>query len=394
MSAPGEPSLERRRHRRLAADVPVEVQTAEKTIVGQLRDISQGGAAVAISDTPLAVDTSLNLTVGSKEGSFHLSLPGTVVVVRRSENQEKSYILHVKFSDLDIERLKLLAIFMNGLLTQPENRETAQAVQATHMPNNNFKKFFAGNDVDSFFGSLSLEDRQKSIANSSPTSSGSSVYRQHPNQSGPPTSPKIKNRSFFSPLFVLGNAVVMAVAAITVVMFLDRNKNEAPKPSDPTLAIQPDSQTPALAETSKTTRVDSSEGPSGDNRFIEFHVRVPITLEEIAEHVYFNMEQVGLLAAANPSIKSAREKILPSTLIRIPRFLEHLVQPGDSLAKLAEQYQESSSDYLTLFDDNRSVLADPKKLEPGMLLRVRLTLPWAEDWAAGKLEEEGSSTPE
>jgi nucleoid-associated protein YgaU len=48
----------------------------------------------------------------------------------------------------------------------------------------------------------------------------------------------------------------------------------------------------------------------------------------------------------------------------------HVVQKGESLSKIAEQYYGDMMLYPQIFEANRDVLSDPNKIKPGQRLRI------------------------
>src|SRR5262245_17287913 len=101
---------ERRRDRRIAADVPVVIEWAGVRHEARLKDISRGGAAVVISVPPPLVDTPVVLEMGGSDSAFRMALPGVLVATRRTEDQpEAKYSLHLRFDDLHLRELRPLA---------------------------------------------------------------------------------------------------------------------------------------------------------------------------------------------------------------------------------------------------------------------------------------------
>ena len=48
----------------------------------------------------------------------------------------------------------------------------------------------------------------------------------------------------------------------------------------------------------------------------------------------------------------------------------HVVQKGDTLSKIAEQFYGDPTLYPRIFDANRDVLVDPNRIKPGQRLRI------------------------
>ena len=48
----------------------------------------------------------------------------------------------------------------------------------------------------------------------------------------------------------------------------------------------------------------------------------------------------------------------------------YVVQKGDTLSKIAQEYYGDAKLYPQIFDANRDVLTDPDKIRPGQKLRI------------------------
>jgi nucleoid-associated protein YgaU len=48
----------------------------------------------------------------------------------------------------------------------------------------------------------------------------------------------------------------------------------------------------------------------------------------------------------------------------------HVVQKGDTLSKIAEEYYGDMMLYKQIFEANRDILEDPNKIKPGQRLRI------------------------
>jgi len=53
-----------------------------------------------------------------------------------------------------------------------------------------------------------------------------------------------------------------------------------------------------------------------------------------------------------------------------PYAQHHVVKPGDTLSKIAEQYYGDKLLYPKIFNANRDVLSDPNKIKPGQKLLI------------------------
>src|SRR5262245_47402585 len=92
---------ERRRDRRVSADVAVTVEWDGTARPAVLKDISRGGAAVVVEGAPPVVDAPVELRLGDNTPNFHVALPSTVVMVRRLRREgTPQYALHLRFEPL------------------------------------------------------------------------------------------------------------------------------------------------------------------------------------------------------------------------------------------------------------------------------------------------------
>jgi nucleoid-associated protein YgaU len=53
-----------------------------------------------------------------------------------------------------------------------------------------------------------------------------------------------------------------------------------------------------------------------------------------------------------------------------PYAQHYVVQKGDSLSKIAEQFYGDKMLYPKIFEANRDILTDPNKIKPGQKLRI------------------------
>lgn len=53
-----------------------------------------------------------------------------------------------------------------------------------------------------------------------------------------------------------------------------------------------------------------------------------------------------------------------------PYTQTYVVQKGDTLSKIADQYYGDARLYTQIFEANRDVLKDPDKIKPGQKLRI------------------------
>ncbi len=66
----------------------------------------------------------------------------------------------------------------------------------------------------------------------------------------------------------------------------------------------------------------------------------------------------------------APEEPAPPAPPENPYQQKHVVQKGDTLWKIADEYYGDGRLYTKIFEANRDVLADPDKIKPGQELRI------------------------
>lgn len=347
-------SRERRFHRRLSTDLPIQIQTQTENIRGVLKDISRGGAAILINSEPLPVDSHLTLELGDKNSKFYCALPASIVMVRRIEGEPntKQYILHIKFEELQIQNLQPLAIFMRGVMAEQSE---------SNIDSHNFDGS-SPQDVENFFSGLRL---QPGLSLSSSQKTKANINR-------------------------MAWVAVLGVGAAIVAFWFVRSHHQQQQ----SITTEQTISSPIADITASQKPVDqnlpsSVLPPIPASDILELTTKYVLTPKQIAKNVYFNQDLVGLLLFANSNLKSADMVIETGSTIHIPKFFTYTVQPGDTLAKIAAKYQEDASDYQFILADNANILQTPEDLQVGMQLKVAVILPWAQDWATAG----GSSSP-
>jgi nucleoid-associated protein YgaU len=90
----------------------------------------------------------------------------------------------------------------------------------------------------------------------------------------------------------------------------------------------------------------------------------------VAREVYGNEAHTDVLAEANPLITDAGKVLTAGTEVRVPRFIDHEVKPGDTLGELAISYLGDAARYPEIFAANRDTLTSPTAIEVGMHLKI------------------------
>ena len=83
-------------------------------------------------------------------------------------------------------------------------------------------------------------------------------------------------------------------------------------------------------------------------------------------------------------IASVNDKLAAGTSIRIPRFISYTIKKGDGLGDIAAKLLGRAKLYTLIKDTSTGPLADPTKIEVGMVLRVPLVYPELEKKLLGK----------
>jgi len=80
-------------------------------------------------------------------------------------------------------------------------------------------------------------------------------------------------------------------------------------------------------------------------------------------------EDPNKTAAPNPADKPAAAAPAASPADN-PYAQHYVVQKGDTLSKIAEEFYGDKMLYPKIFEANRDILSDPNKIKPGQTLRI------------------------
>ena len=99
---------------------------------------------------------------------------------------------------------------------------------------------------------------------------------------------------------------------------------------------------------------------------------------EIAEDIDFELDHITLLATDDSA--GCEEHPCPSVVIPLvfaPKILEnytgywnHIVEPGDTLSKLAQKYYNDKNRWKLIYRANRNSINNPDIIYPGQVLRI------------------------
>jgi hypothetical protein len=98
------------------------------------------------------------------------------------------------------------------------------------------------------------------------------------------------------------------------------------------------------------------------------------TFVAVAERRYGDAARADLVRNANPLVPA--DGSLPAgTEVRLPRFVVHLVMPGDTLGGIAKLHLGDGKLYERVFSANRDLLASPTDIDVGMKLKIPILNP-------------------
>ena len=88
--------------------------------------------------------------------------------------------------------------------------------------------------------------------------------------------------------------------------------------------------------------------------------------------MYGDKSRVSLLSKANPKVVSPTQTLAKGTEVRVPRYLDYVVKPGDALGGIAKDQLGDPMAYMEIFEANKDKLSSPTAIEAGMRLRIPL----------------------
>jgi hypothetical protein len=107
-----------------------------------------------------------------------------------------------------------------------------------------------------------------------------------------------------------------------------------------------------------------SDGPGSVERFADRRAPLPGRDLDAHEGEFVGFDSGG--RGETPLVAAGQRKSAGSNT----DFITHKVVAGDNLSKLAKKYLGSHTEYLTLYEANRDLLASPDDLAPGMQLKI------------------------
>lgn len=115
----------------------------------------------------------------------------------------------------------------------------------------------------------------------------------------------------------------------------------------------------------------ASRGKQQSGRFCEYRVKAGDTLSALGLKFFGDAKKWPLLLDGQTKPFDMMEVLPVGVVLRVPCYW-HKVQPGETLAKIAELDLGDDGRWLRIAELNRGKLPDPNKLEVGMVLAVPL----------------------
>jgi hypothetical protein len=135
-------------------------------------------------------------------------------------------------------------------------------------------------------------------------------------------------------------------------------------------AGDPSAPTPAPAPTA----FDAAE-LRDETRFAYHRLSKVGTLESIATELYGNATRATVLAQANAGIKTVSDSLAVGVELRVPRFVEVVVKPGDTLSKIAAAELGAEAAFQEIVEANRDQIDSADALAAGMKLKIPILKP-------------------
>ena len=97
----------------------------------------------------------------------------------------------------------------------------------------------------------------------------------------------------------------------------------------------------------------------------------PTTEQPTPQHSSANEQSDDTLDAARWAVQSVRADADPATAESPPEAMHiHVVQRGQTLSHIAQQYYGSATQWRKIAEANKDVLPDPDRVRPGMRLKI------------------------
>jgi predicted component of type VI protein secretion system len=149
---------------------------------------------------------------------------------------------------------------------------------------------------------------------------------------------------------------------------------ESPEAGKPAQPATPGGTASSAAGTTPPVRAfDAGEARDEDTYAYEV-LAATESFAAVAERRYGDATRADLIRNANP-LAPADGSLPAGTEVRLPRFVVHLVMPGDTLGKIAKLHLGDAKLYERVFTANRDLLASPTAIDVGMKLKIPILTP-------------------
>ena len=150
--------------------------------------------------------------------------------------------------------------------------------------------------------------------------------------------------------------------------------NAKPGDSDAAATAGDAAQEPGDKNATPTVVFDDKE-TRDETRYLYHRLQKPMTLEALATELYGAPTRMALLVTANSGIKNENEFVPAGVELRVPRFTEYAVKPGDTLGDIAARELGAEKEFSRILDANREQLTSPETLAAGMRLKIPILKP-------------------
>ncbi|MBN1869684.1 MAG: LysM peptidoglycan-binding domain-containing protein [Candidatus Omnitrophica bacterium] len=110
---------------------------------------------------------------------------------------------------------------------------------------------------------------------------------------------------------------------------------------------------------------EDAMGESGDEEFLYKKPSYKESLYEEEDTDYDYGDMTPPKETRIPSAGVSKEAVTP-----LPSSSEYTVQKGDTLQKISKKFYDSYSKWPKIYEANKSVISDPDKIKPGIVLQI------------------------
>lgn len=117
------------------------------------------------------------------------------------------------------------------------------------------------------------------------------------------------------------------------------------------------------------TAFDAAEDRD-EERYVYLTLSEASSLSQLAEANLIDPGQADQLLQANSAAESVEQSLEAGTEVRLPKFMEHTIESGQTLGVVAKDYLDDAGRYNEIFELNRDVMPDPGAVEVGMKIKI------------------------